>query len=217
MRAPLHAAAVVGAVLLVTSSAHADPIGLTTGVIDVLNTSGYAVGSVQLGGEQGFTFDGSMTGFFFAPGGDPLPPGTPLPLEIRAVTSDLTGTATLNGVTYPDVGGLTSFAQAALRLTTMAMLPGVLEAPAQIAAPFNLDVTFTADGQSHSLSGSGTATIFLEQDFGFDVPSWRVARVRADVSGPPVPEPATFLLLTTGAAYLVRTRGRGARARRSLG
>jgi hypothetical protein len=59
--------------------------------------------------------------------GDPLVPGTPLTLQGRAIGLDLAGTVTVDGVTYTDMGGLTSSSSASLDITTTpAKLPSEL-------------------------------------------------------------------------------------------
>jgi hypothetical protein len=205
---------------LFSAPLRADPIALTGGVLDLMvTTGGLGGGLVQVTGDRGFTFIAGMNGFFAPPVGNPMPPGTSIALEGIANGLDLTGTATLDGVTYTGVGGLDSAAQAGLRFrTSPATLPSVLNPPSQITAPFRLDLLFTPDGQvNHSLFGTGTATIFLDEDLGFGVPSWRVTRVRAELSSSeaPVPEPATLLLVGAGLGWVIRKRRAGQSCRRS--
>lgn len=200
--------AVVG--LLFSVPARADQITLTGGLLDVSVTTGATVGGlVRLVGDRGFSFSGFMNGSAESPIGNPLIPGTPITFEAGATGLDLGGTAALDGITYSDVGGLTSPVQAALRfVTSPTTLPPVLNPPSQMIAPFMLDFIFEIGTTSHLLSGAGTATLFLGEDLGFGVPSWRVTRVRAELSdgSAPVPEPTTFLLVGAGLGWAARRR-----------
>jgi PEP-CTERM motif len=205
----LRLAAFVSALALVSSPARADKVALTGGVLD-LDVGADAPGPVQLTGDRGFTFNGFLYGVVFGLG-DPLPPGTAVTLQIGGSGFDLPGTATLDGTTYTDVGGAHSDTSASLLFSTTAMLPAVLSAPTAVTAPFLLDFlltgnTFGPTGSVH-LSGGGSATLVLEEDHGFGVPSWRVTGIRADVASPaPVPEPATLLLLGGGLAGIAHAR-----------
>jgi hypothetical protein len=197
----------VGVSMLLSAPARADQIALTSGLIDLTVTSISAFGPVQLAGDRGFTFVGNFNGSFRAPVGDPLPPGTAIALVGVASGFDLGGKATLDGVSYTAVGSASAPSSAAMQLTTVVTLPAVLSPTSMITAPFMLDFAFffvddfDVGFQMHSLFGSGTSTIFLAEDRGFGVPSWRVTRVRAELSsGPaaPVPEPASLSLLALG-------------------
>jgi hypothetical protein len=185
---------------------------LTGGVLDLtLAVNGSAIGGVQLIGDRGFTFVGTMAGGFQAPLGNPLPPGETIILDGSANGLGLSGTATLDGVTYLDVGGLDSPTGAILQFLAQMTLPSPLSPPSSVMAPFLLDFLFHVPGQEdHHLSGSGTATVFLGEDKGFGIPSWLVTDIRAELSsGPaPVPEPTTLLLAGSGLAWVARRRRR---------
>jgi PEP-CTERM motif len=192
---------IVGVSMLLSAPARADQIALTSGLIDLTVTSISAFGPVQLAGDRGFTFVGNFNGSFRAPVGDPLPPGTAIALIGGASGFDLGGKATLDGVSYTAVGSASAPSSATMQLTTTLTLPAVLSPTSMITAPFMLDFAFYDGHEWHPLFGSGTSTIFLAEDRGFGVPSWRVTRVRAELSsGPaaPVPEPASLSLLALG-------------------
>jgi PEP-CTERM motif len=193
------AALVVAVTVWFSPLARADQIALTSGLLDLTGTQPH--GHVQLVGDRGFTFNGFMYGFFGL--GDPVVPGTSFALDGVAIGMDLPGTATLDGITYAHVGSGNAPSAASIRLVTAdAIVPPVLSPTTEITTPFVLDLVFLTGEEGHTLSGSGLATIFLETDR-FEVPSWQVNGVRAELSSDPaasVPEPASLSLLALGLA-----------------
>lgn len=200
------------AAALFSAPVRADQIALTGGFVDMeVNQGGYSLGQIQLTGERGFTFFGHMAAGFGLPIGNPLPPGDTVTLRGSANGLDVGGTVTLDGVTYTGIGGLNSVSGALVEFVTTATLPSVLNAPATVLAPFMLNIVFYPSGvQSHTLVGTGTARISLDEDIGFDVPSWTVTNIRAEVLGSPapVPEPATLLLAASGLGWIAKRRRR---------
>jgi len=205
-----HATALALVMSAVSSApARADQIALTSGILDFVVTSGPGAsgGLVQLAGDRGFTFSGNLRGGFGAPVGELMPPGTTIALQGGGNGADLQGTATLDGITFPGFGALDSAFGGSLQLTTSpALLPSIVNGPTSIATTFMLQFLFAGPNFSHTLSGSGIATIFLEEDLGFEVPSWRVTGIQARLSSTPgpVPEPATFILIAPGLAWALR-------------
>src|SRR5947209_13531107 len=108
-------------VVLSAAPAAADPIHITGGFLD-MNTN---AGPLVLAGDRGFTYSSSVdaTGGVFRPSlncnFDPrhCRPGDTLDLGASWIDNDVTGTATLDGVTYRGVGSLGSFSSMAVQFS----------------------------------------------------------------------------------------------------
>ncbi len=191
--------------------AFADTIGINEGYLEMNPDSGPLV----LAGDRGFTFQSrvsSVDGIFrpFDCNGDPLRcvPGATLSLLATWSSTDLPGTATLDGVTYR-VDGFGPNSMSVV-FNGLAVLPD-LAATAIVTAPFVFEGTFThAPSPSvptvrDELIGRGTATLSLSQHSAFPN-SWRLSNARYDFE--PVPEPSTVLLLAGGVVALFARRRR---------
>ncbi len=187
--------------LVGAGSASADTITIASGVLDVVNSSGH----LSIAGNEGFTFhsDFNVGGGIFLPRDQCLglcAPGTTLDLKGLFSGNDLQGTATLNGKTYTDVGGLLSESAATVLFAGRAILPPFTgEDSAFTQAPFTFSGHFFAlDQGNRDLAGFGTTSIWLTVDrsFGEGLISWRPTEVRYDFAV--TPEPASVVLLGGG-------------------
>ena len=170
--------------LLIGGRAFADTVSVTSGYLDIRPRSG----PLLLAGDRGFTFQSQLSTLnavilALNCNDDPLHclPGTTLNLGVHTPGGDVGGTATLQGVTYGNFGGATSFNNMAIDFAGSLVLPS-LTPTAVVTAPFTFTGTFThtVNGglptASESLTGNGTATVFLAADVNFPG-SWRVTRV----------------------------------------
>lgn len=189
----------------------ADPLPITGGSLDIAGqpTSAGHVGFVDISGDRGFTLFAVVDGAFgiYLPGTTcnsvGCEPGRTIDLRASWTGGDLRDTrATLDGVTYTDIGGTGSTSSASVDFTGTATLPDALAPSAVISAPFNFTGLFAHDSSREDLFGRGTATIFLESIAIPNLaPGWGVSRIRYQLSsmpGEPIPEPATLLLLGAG-------------------
>jgi hypothetical protein len=195
-------------VVLAARSASADTVAITAGSLQMDPLAGPLV----LEGDRGFTFSSNVDviGGIFMPwvqctGLTCLPGGT---VDLSGFWSgmDVTGTATLDGVSYPNVGAGSSLSSMVVHFSGAAILP-VLATSAVLTAPFAFDGTFSHPGGIESLVGGGLATLFLSPDGGFP-DRWHLDSARYDFT--PTPEPATGVLLIVGIAVIERMRRRRA-------
>jgi hypothetical protein len=195
------------------STTHADPIVITNGFVTITGLAGgpaYSLAGANFaviggGGESGNSTPQRLCA--------PCRPGAVLNVDGHFVGFSLGGgSATLNGVVFPNVGFagtftfngpplIVPFSESNLTLTSPFTFAGhLLGCPLSC---FSNPAVFSVD-----LVGSGVAT--LQLDFsGFDVqgnPLFSFRSIRYDFE---VPEPASILLLGAGlAAYGVGLRGR---------
>src|ERR1700730_3811670 len=150
-RASWRTALACAAVVLVVSAspiAAADPVQVTSGALDLhLRT-----GLLTLAGSRGFTFEARLSTLsgVFGPddcNSDPLhcQPGGTLSLLGHWEGADAGGTATLDGITYTNVGGLNSESSMVLMFNGSLVLPPMAPS-ATITVPFTFTGMFTHPG-----------------------------------------------------------------------
>lgn len=220
MKNPLGVLLLLPLGLLTPRVAAADPINIIGGSL-VMNSFN---GPITLVGDRGFTFESSLSvsGGFFLPweqctnlhSPEPCLPGSTLGLNAIWLGNDITGPATLDGVTYSDVGSLSSPSSMAVQFMGTVVLPP-LSSSATLTAPFTFQGSFfhPVDGGTvnESLMGAGMATLLFSP--AGNIPgAWRFDSARYDFSAPsPTPEPASLLLMGSGMlalAAFVRMRAR---------
>lgn len=189
-------------------SAVADPIQITSGWFEVTGSRG----TVSVVGTRGFTLSSNVSTFdgvfrpwerchFFAA----CVPGAMIDLEGYFVGLGLRGPVTLDGRTFPNVGGIISPNQASVRFLGSVLAPPLDRDTATVVAPFRLDGRFSYLSSEEMLTGNGFATLSLRRSFGAaeGLPSaWDYSIVRYDFT--PAPEPATILLTAAGLLALTR-------------
>lgn len=191
-----HGCLILGIVLLFTTAARADPIraGSLTWTPDGL------VAVTLTSHDLTFTGTTSPVAGAFSPLDcyfSPCARGDRLDLDARWNGSDLPGTVTRAGIVYSavgDLGGNTSLD--AHWLGTMTVRPGL------VRAPFTFEGVFSDGIAPLDLSGRGVASArFQRTPGGLMLSSIDYVFGKDAV---PNPEPATLVLLATGAAFLWR-------------
>ena len=217
---------ILAGVLACTTSgrAAADPINITGGSLDMNPSSG----PLMLFGDRGFTLFSHVdnVGGFFAPtdrcNGDPArcAPGATLGLSAVFSDNDLTGTATLDGVTYYHLGSLGSLASGDVRFAGSIVLPP-LAASATVTAPFLFSGTFfhpfgtSSAVIGEALAARGFATLSLTPNRAFSS-AWHLDRAVYRFAGEPAatPEPGPLFLTGIGLIALAAALSRRNAARR---
>jgi hypothetical protein len=211
---------------IVARVAAADPISITSGSL-VMNPFS---GPLTLAGDRGFTFNSSVSVFgsqplgFFEPwevcanlhAPEPCTPGSVLGLNAIWFGTEVIGPATLDGVSYPDVGSPTSPSTMAVQFLGTVVLPP-LASSATLTAPFTFTGTFFHPGDSgftnDALLGGGTATLYFSGSESSGL--WRLNAARYDLAGSPSPTPEPSTLLLLGGASLALAGVVAGRSRRS--
>lgn len=203
----------VVALLAAPVAGTADPIPVQIAA-GSLNMSGIG-GSLSLVGDHDFTFIGgvTVTGGVFGPAISCLPcvPGGTISLQAVWVDNDLRGTATLEGVTYTEVGSAApGHAFGSVTFTAdSAVAPPLQGLTASIVAPFLFEGLFSfppfnmPSVTMASLTGSGTASVVLGRA-SLDIPIWSYRSAVYEFEA--VPEPGTLILIGTALAGLAFRR-----------
>jgi hypothetical protein len=208
-------------VALIPVSSLADPISILHGSIWI--RGGEPNGAVNLIGSRGFSLVGTvapsagLTGLFGQCIVPECTPGTRIDfgLHLTGASGLLTGTMTIEGDRYDISENVTAIADVFLHVDGAVLAPAIGPARPPVSAPFSLTgrafalTPFGEFAHDDLLFGRGVATVTLvpfpaNPDFG---PSWMVDSARFDFAEP-VPEPATLVLVGTGALLAARARRR---------
>ncbi len=172
----------------VASPARGQDIHLTGGSHDASGTSG--MGPLVLEGDRGFTFRGVTYNGNYQPAvctSVVCKAGDRISIFASWSGSDLFGTATLDGNTYPRVGD--NFDTSPTASTLMVNFHGTLQLPpwsagSTVLVPFVLTGTFRRVGASDALTGGGLATVELYPIPGYPEERWAVKRILYDLGTP---------------------------------
>lgn len=208
--------------LIVTGAPSAAGVINVNGSVDFVTGDG----TVSLTGDRGFSFSSnpSFPSIFLSPvNSTPFHQGETIFLKVNASGNDLQGPATLDGISYPDVGSLcfssmTTCASALIQFDGQAIAPpfgqsstAVLVVPVTFSGSFFHHDPPSDSVVTETLVASATATLTLEKS-PFLPGFWLSEGVMYDVTA--TPEPMTLLLLGTGTVGLgwVARRRRHARS-----
>jgi hypothetical protein len=172
----------------VAARAAADEVAITGGTFDVdLRVS--QSGPMILTGDRGFTFSGHpLTGLFnpwedcHLVGPAPCGPGDRVSLHASWSDTDLPGAATLDGITYPHVGG-GSNPSLTVDFSGSVLLPP-LGASATVVAPLVFNGRFYLPNGGVALTGSGMATLWLVPDQVL-AGRWRIDKLHYELGSRP--------------------------------
>ena len=199
----------VAVLALVAASAQAEQITLGS-----LSGTGHISAPVTVGiGNSNFSFDASVTalGGVWGPAECLLSmcvPGTTINLDARFSGKDFIGDAVYNGQRYTRVGALNGSSWMDARWSGSLTIPSEF-AGGTLTAPFLFEGSFGRLEGTVPLFGAGTiyADLFLRPTGTFHLSSIEY-RFEDPATRTLNPEPSTWLLMSTGAAWLVRVRHR---------
>ena len=191
MRLTLVRSASFFAFVVTIGSASGGTIHLSSGSIDYPNLLS-GDGTVHLVGDRGFTFDG---GALVSPLGaarcvSPCSPGITISLSASASGNDLPGNATLDGISYTNIGDPNSPESMSFNITGEVIAPPFGPSSTEVlVAPVTFRGTFTHrqipafpfNPTSETLVGGAIATLTLVQGVFNDRPTWFATHVSYDI------------------------------------